>query len=313
MDRQDDFLYSQRKAPRPAAVEALWQKLASQEQRRPWGMNAIIPTAIPAAIAASLVTVLVLLAAIAPVRVAAQDVLRLFVQAAQNTFSIRMTFDDPAHPRVGVEGVAEPPNVDMEVTMGSAPDALRPRIMHESLDAAAAQADVPLLAPAHLPAGYEFLHAVVRSGSPLITLVYGNGDVPLLTLHQTRALSNAPTAHLSTSIHLGEALEPAADANLRADMAFGEIGSDARIEAVQIGDAPGEYVHGAWKFDTEPAADERTTSGATVTVTPVWDADAAGQMLRWQIDDTFLELIAWDDALSASELVEIAASVAPRN
>lgn len=303
MHNDDEFLYEYHKDPPTEAVEALWQKLSAQEHRR------LARKAIGSRMAlASFALTIALVLFVPPVRVMAQDVLQLFVQAAQNRFSINFTFDDSTDPRIGFNGIDQPRNVDVDIVVGS--DQLNtPAYAYASLEEAQAQTAIPIRAPTQMPEDYALMSAVVRENSPLITLLYGSDTPPSLTLHQRAISTELPTTHFATRIQVGETMTDTQAANIHIDIAFGEIGPDAMAEPVQIGNLQGELVRGAWEIDADTLKDRAVGAETTVSIVPVWNNDAPGMILRWQNNTTLFEIITTDASLGAADLIAIVNSI----
>jgi hypothetical protein len=76
----------------------------------------------------------------------------------------------------------------------------------------------------------------------------------------------------------------------------GVVGASAPVETVQIGDATGEYVEGAWHL---------TDNG------PVWEPDPYLKTLRWKVDGMAFEIqyMGPYDSMSKEGLIAIAASL----
>lgn len=303
MHNDDDFLYQYRKDPPPEAIEGLWQKLSAQERPR------LARRSFRSRMAAvSLALTLALVLFVPPVRVTAQEILQLFVQTAQDRFSINFSFDDPHDPRIGFDGIEQPPDVDVDVFVGPTPDN-NLASTYATLEEAQSQTTTPISTPTQLPEGYDLMSAVVRENSPLITLLYGSDTAPSLTLHQRAISTEPPTTHFATRIQVGETMTDTQTANIHIAIAFGEIGPDTVVEPIQIGQFQGKLVRGAWEIDADALKDQAVESGTTVSIEPVWNADGSGMMLRWQNDTTLFEIISTDDSLEASVLIAIVTSI----
>ncbi|MEM8530524.1 MAG: hypothetical protein AAGF95_06765 [Chloroflexota bacterium] len=303
MPNDDDFLYQYRKGPPTEAIEGLWQKLSAQEQRRPARRSFRVRMA-----AAGLALTLALVLFVPPVRVMAQEALQLFVQTAQNRFSINFSFDDSHDPHIGFDGIEQPRDMDVDVAIGRTPDN-NVASTYPTLEEAQAQTTTPIHAPTQVPEGYNLISAIVRENSPLITLHYGKDAVPSVTLHQRAASTEPPTTHFATHIQVGETLTDTQTAHIHIDIAFGEIGPDVVAEYVQIGTFQGELVRGVWEIDADALKDQEVASGTTISIEPVWNTDGSGMMLRWQNDTTLFEIISTDDLLDATDLIAIANSI----
>ena len=69
------------------------------------------------------------------------------------------------------------------------------------------------------------------------------------------------------------------------------IGASARVETVQIGQVTGEYVAGGWKLPEMADTLESAAPGMKVNLEAEWDPRARVQLLRWQADGMFYEIL----------------------
>jgi hypothetical protein len=307
MNNDDKFLYDYRKDPSPEAVEALWQKLSAQEQSRLTSRIGFYPKLAMVGLA----LILVLFMGVPPIRAVAQEIVQFFVQAAQDTFSINFTFDDPVDPQIDFVDIAPPPDVDVDLLVDEAPGAnnTNPDFVYSNLLEARQQANLPIKAPVTLPQGYRLSRVVARRDSSLVTLVYRTDGSRLLTLHQQHVTSEKPTTHIEIFILSEERSDNLYHTNLQIDIAFGEVGPDVSIEPVQVGSVQGEYARGGWETDPNSLTNKAVSPDTALSVTPVWNSNSAGQMLRWQTDNTFFEIIASDESLSLPDLITVATSI----
>jgi len=118
--------------------------------------------------------------------------------------------------------------------------------------AAAQQAGFAVLVPQTLPPGYQVEGADYDPEHQLVHISYVGGD-QMLWSRQQPAIS--PTCTLC-----------------------GAVGPETQVEAVTIGDLPGEYVTGTWKG---------TEAGWT------WDPDEPLHTVRWQNDGMVFEISGW--------------------
>lgn len=63
-----------------------------------------------------------------------------------------------------------------------------------------------------------------------------------------------------------------------------EVGANAQIETVQIGNVTGEYVRGYWATDEAPTVVGENAEGQVVELEQSWNNDLGFQFLKWQAD-----------------------------
>lgn len=308
MTQEDKFLHDLYREPPARSVDELWSRLSTADQKE-HDHASVRPTVRPVRLlVAGLAAAMLLVYLITPLRVAAQDLIRLFVQTAQDTFSIGIDFADPMRPTLQFEGIETPSDVDLNVSENSGSAAPRADHVYTSLAEAAMVSPFPLASPSSASDSLSFEAALIRSGSPVTTLIYQDQNGEPLILHQTRSEEGVPRPYFASSLHLDESLRDQYDIDMDSIYAFGQIGP-ASILPVPIGESAGEYVKGAWQVEPDADALDDVEPGEERALTMIWDPGAPGQMLRWRVGDYLFELVSYSESLTREELVDIAAGV----
>ncbi len=136
---------------------------------------------------------------------------------------------------------------------------------------AESQAGFAILEPATLPEGMTFLGSSFDPILKMASFSYGYAEAERRLLIKQQPVDSVETCELC-----------------------GLVGASASVEAVQIGDVPGEYALGVW---------ELTDNG------PVWRDDPYLKTIRWQKDNMAFELIFMGIELEKDQLIAIAESM----
>ena len=72
---------------------------------------------------------------------------------------------------------------------------------------------------------------------------------------------------------------------------YARIGIDAEVDLVQFGDTTAEYVVGGWRLPELSTLLESTGPGVSETFVAQWDPEANVQILRWQAEGVFFEIL----------------------
>jgi hypothetical protein len=146
-----------------------------------------------------------------------------------------------------------------------------------------------ILAPAHLPDGYQFQSVYLDTNQRMVILTYT----------ATRPLpgSTDPTLTETKSITFLQAQ--------RNDFVPLQAAPSAHITDVQIGGQPAAYAIGAW--DTEFVKDENDPSGGKMIST--WRNDLPVQNLYGQVESIYYVLVTDDPGVSQQDLMDMAASI----
>lgn len=127
----------------------------------------------------------------------------------------------------------------------------------------------------NLPAGFTLSSVYYDQERDKVTFLYLNDIYQGIVLHQEPAETAEPWT----------------------------IGADAVIEAVMVGNIPGEYVHGSWQW-VEP-----TTEDAVGSTEEIWRNDDPHQQLRWTQDGivyTLSTTVGQDLGLTQADLITLA-------
>ncbi len=193
-----------------------------------------------------------------------------------------------------------------------------------SVEEASARAGIHVKAPTYLPDGFSLNSIMARKGNPAVGLIYKKPEFPvgflIIQQYDPALVEMVTTCQVSyttvvagvdeagTVIQQGEPIDEAlAESDTCEELA--DVGADAEIVLVQIGEITGEYVAGGWVIDTQDKPLSNTQSGETVTYEHGWDPDYPGHRLRWEDKGIAYDIKAMGKGLTMDDIVRIAESM----
>ncbi len=274
-DWQDDFLHDFRQPPPGHAVDALWQRLAYQEEQRQMVHKKTVRRLAWATIVFVVVSAVIF--SLPQARSLAQDIIDLFVQ----------TEDDQLD-----QAITLPPVVPA--------DAPRPHIISAfagstaTFERAMALVDFVITEPV-VPEPYELVRIQVRDQS--LVAEYHSPQV------QT---ASYPEGILFIGIRNLVTWESETD-----DRGL-QVGASAQIIPIDLGySVQAEYVTGAWVHPEtgDFGSWETTPTDTGILVHRVWDNAYPGQRLRWIFEGVLYTVYGYNLELDQNDLTAIARSM----
>jgi len=151
------------------------------------------------------------------------------------------------------------------------------------------QAGWEILAPGHLPEGYQFQSVYFDKNNQMIILTY------LVTRSLPGAADTSKTS--SKTITLLQAQHN--------DFVPMQIAPDSVVADVQVNGQPAAFTVGAW--DSEFVKDDKDPKGGIMLST--WRNDLPIKNLFWQVGKVYLTIITDDEMLTPQDLIDMAGSV----
>jgi hypothetical protein len=193
-----------------------------------------------------------------------------------------------------------------------------------SIEEATARAGIHVKAPTYLPDGFYLDSIIASKGNPGAGLIYKRSGYPagFLTIEQfdpdrvemvtTCQISQktilAEIDEAGNPVQQGEPFDEAlAESELCDELA--DVGVDAEILLVQIGDETGEYVAGDWVIEPHDNSLQDKQPGEQVNNEYVWDPDHPKHWLRWEDNGVAYDITAIGEGLTMDEIIQIAESM----
>jgi hypothetical protein len=151
------------------------------------------------------------------------------------------------------------------------------------------QAGWEILAPTHLPDGYQFQSAFFDTNHKMLILTY----------LVTRPLPGADDPSL-TSTESITLLQSQAN-----DFVPMQIAPNTNVADTQVNGMPAAYSTGGW--DTEFVKDSTAPNGGKMVSS--WRNDLPVKNLYWQVGEIYLALVTADEGVSQQELIDMANSI----